>query len=156
MLAAKGLLDTTLFVFTADHGMAAQNIALHANPARHPERIGMKVVTGEPMIWLRDLDVVVESAPDGRTARLIVLDNDADLSGEKPPVVGAEVLVCSHTDRVIAKLTTNEAGVAGFATPPDVARRDLVVAVSHPDFNERHLRLDGTNLVIDLRRELYG
>lgn len=156
MLTAKGLFERTLFVFTADHGMAAQNIALHANPARHPERIGLKAITGEPMIWLRDLDVAVECAPDGRTARVIVLDNDADTSGEKPPLAGAQVLVRSHSDRVIATCTTNEAGIAGFATPPDVTRHEIVVAVSHPDFNPRHLRLDGTNLTIDLRAELYG
>jgi phosphonoacetate hydrolase len=155
LLAAKGLLDSTLFVFTADHGMAAQDISLKANPARHPERIGMKTVTGEPMIWLRDLAVTVEPAPDGRTARVTVLDNDADSSGECPPVAGAEVLVCGHADRVIAKVVTNAAGVAGFVTPADVSPSDLVVAVHHPDHNPRHLRLDGSNLAIDLRRELY-
>jgi len=156
MLEAKGLLDSTLFVFTSDHGMAAQDVALRANPARHPERIGMKVVTGEPMIWLRDLAVVIEPAADGRTARVTVLDNDADESGEQPPVPDAEVLVCCHVDRVVAKLTTNEAGVAGFVTPADVAVSDIVVAVRHADYNPRHMRLDGTNLSIDLRRELYA
>ncbi|MBI3452901.1 MAG: insulinase family protein, partial [Rhodospirillales bacterium] len=76
MLAAKGLLDSTLFVFTSDHGMAAQDVSLKANPARHPERIGMKTVIGEPMIYLRDLCVEVAPANDGRTARVSVLDND--------------------------------------------------------------------------------
>jgi len=156
MLAAQGLLDSTLFVFTSDHGMAAQDVALAANPARHPDRIGMKTVTGEPMIWLRDLAVTVEPAPDGRTARVMVLDNDADCSGEYPPVAGAEVLVAGHADRVLAKLVTNAAGVAGFATPADVSPSHLVVSVHHLDFNPRHVRLDGTNLAIDLRGQLYG
>lgn len=156
LLEAKGLLDSTLFVFTADHGMAAQDVALAANPARHPERIGMKAVTGEPMIWLRDLDVAVEPAPDGRTARVIVCDNDADTGGEKPPIAGAEVRVLGAADHVLATVTTNAAGVAGFTTPPDVARRAIVLSVRHPDYNPRHLRLDGTNLALDLRRELYG
>ena len=155
LLEAKGLLESTVFVFTADHGMAAQHVALAANPARHPERIGMKTVTGEPMIWLRDLDVAVEPAPDGRTARVVVCDNDADGSGEKPPVPGAEVRVLSVGDRVLAALTTNAAGVAGFSTPADVAPRDIVLSIQHPDYNPRHLRLDGTNLAIDLRRTLY-
>jgi hypothetical protein len=31
-----------------------------------------------------------------------------------------------------------------------------VLAVHHPDYNPRHLRLDGTNLAIDLRQALYG
>ena len=155
-LAALGLLDSTLFVFTSDHGMAAQDVALAANPARHPERIGLKAVTGEPMIWLRDLAVAVEPANDGRTARVIVCDNDADLSGEQPPVAGAEVRVMGCADHLIASLTTNAAGVAGFATPADVAPHDIVLSIHHPDYNPRHLRLDGTNLAIDLRRELYG
>jgi phosphonoacetate hydrolase len=166
MLHAKGLIDSTLFVFTSDHGMAAQNVSLRANPARHPERIGMKTITGEPMIWLRDLDVVVEPAPDGRTARVIVRDNDPDASGEKPPVTGAEVLVHAHADRgdagatepqrAVLRVVTNDAGVAGFATPAEVAAAAIVLSVRHRDYNPRHLRLDGSNLVIDLRRELYG
>jgi len=53
-------------------------------------------------------------------------------------------------------LQTNAMGVAGFSTPADVAPRDLVLSVHHPDYNPRHLRLDGTNLAIDLRRALYG
>jgi hypothetical protein len=155
-LAAKGLLDGTLFVFTSDHGMAAQDLRLAANPARHPERIGMKAITGEPMIWLRDLDVQVEPAPDGRTARVLVCDNDADASGEKPPVEGAEIILHAPHGTVLATVSTNRMGVAGFGTPVDVAPRDVVLRVHHPDFNPRHLRLDGTNLAIDLRRELYG
>ena len=155
-LEAKGLYESTLFVFTSDHGMAAQNVRLKANPARHPERVGMKTVTGEPMIWLRDLDVSVEPAPDGRTARVTVLDNDADQSGEKPPVCGAEILVHSQPHTVLAREVTNEAGIAGFATPADVRASDIVLSVHHPDYNPRRVRLDGSSLTIDLRRELYG
>jgi hypothetical protein len=156
MLAAKGLLESTLFVFTSDHGMAAQDVSLKADPARHPERIGMKTVTGEPMIWLRDLDVQVEMAADGRTARVLVLDNDPGVSGEKPPVPGTEVLVQGPGAFPIAKVVTNEAGLAGFATPADARAGEIVLAVHHRDYNPRHLCLDGTNLAIDLRRELYG
>ena len=173
LLQSKGVLDSTLFVFTSDHGMAAQNVALRANAARHPERIGMQVVTGEPMIWLRDLHVTVEPAPDGRTARVTVQDNDADHSGERPPIAGAEILVHAHPDptsvrhgpsarhkgdfgRTVTKAVTNELGIAGFATPADVPPAHIVVSVHHPDYNPRHLRLDGSNLCIDLRRALYG
>jgi len=130
--------------------------SLAANPARHPERIGIKSITGEPMIWLRDLDVQVERAPDGRTARVIVCDNDADESGEKPSVAGAEVLVQAAGGHAIASLTTNDAGIAGFATPADLPPSEIVLVVRHGEFNPRHLRLDGTNLAIDLRQELYG
>jgi phosphonoacetate hydrolase len=156
MLQAKGLLESTLFVFTSDHGMASQDVTLAANPARHPERIGMKTVTGEPMIWLRDMAVEVEPALDGRTARVTVTDNDPDNSGEHPPIPGAEVLVHSHPDKQIARLVTSEAGVAGFATPSDVKPSQITLSIQHPDYNSRHLYLDGRNIVLDLRVELYG
>ncbi|MBI4516541.1 MAG: alkaline phosphatase family protein [Deltaproteobacteria bacterium] len=155
LLAAKDLLDSTLFVFTADHGMAAQNAGLAANPARHLERIGMKTITGEPMVWLRDLAVEVEPAPDGRTARITVLDNDLDPAGEHPPVGGAEILVHAHPETLLARLQTGPEGVAGLATPADVRPAAIVLSVRHPDFNPRHLRLDGSALVIDPRRQLY-
>ena len=155
MLVEKDLFDSTLFVCTSDHGMAAQDVRLGANPARHPERIGMKTVTGEPMIWLRDLAVAVEPAPDGRTARVFVLDNDADAAGENPPVAGAEIIVHTHPDNVIAHLQTNEAGVAGFATPADVKPSEIGLSIRHPDFNPRHVKLDGTSIAIDLRAHLY-
>jgi phosphonoacetate hydrolase len=173
LLESKGLLDSTLFVFTSDHGMAAQDVALRANPARHPERIGMKTITGEPMIWLRDLNVSVEPAPDGRTARVTVLDNDPDHSGERPPIAGAEILVYAHPEPIsvahtphagqtaacggtVTKVVTNDLGIAGFATPADVPPAHIVLSIHHAHYNPRHLRLDGSNLCIDLRRELYG
>jgi hypothetical protein len=115
----------------------------------------MKALTGEPMIWLHDLDVQVEPAADGRTARVIVSRNDADADGERAPIEGAEILVqAPHGARIAA--VTNSVGIAGFATPADVPPSDIVVAVHHPEFNPRHLRLDGSNLAIDLRSELYG
>ncbi len=156
LLAAKGLLDTTLFVFTSDHGMAAQDVSLAANPARHPERLGMRAITGEPAIWLRDLEVRIEPAPDGRTARIAVCDNDPDAGGEKPPVAGATVRVVGQRDHLLATVTTNAAGVAGFSTPADVPPSDIAVSVHHPDYNPRHLSLDGTSLALDLRKVLYG
>ena len=119
-------------------------------------KFGMKTIVGEPLIYLRDLRVEVEAAPDGRTARVTVLDNDADQSGEQPPVGGAEVVVHTHADNVLARLRTTAAGIAGFATPPDVPPSAIALSVRHPDFNPRHLRLDGSSIVIDLRAQLYG
>jgi len=46
--------------------------------------------------------------------------------------------------------------VAGFALPPDVRREELRMRVEAEGFNVRHLRLDGTNLALDLRQMLYG
>ena len=68
----------------------------------------------------------------------------------------AEVLVQAPHATVLATLVTNPMGVAGFATPVDVPPHDIVLRIEHPEFNPRHVRLDGTNLVVDLRRELYG
>jgi hypothetical protein len=156
LLEEKGLFDSTLFVFTSDHGMAAQDTSLGAAPAWHAQRAGMKAIVADPMIWLRDLHVEVERAPDGRTARVTVLDNDADSSSERPPVAGVEILVRTHCDRLVARVATNEAGIAGFATPADVGSAEIVLSAHHPDFNPRHLRLDGTNLAIDLRNVRRG
>lgn len=152
----KGLFDSTLFVVTTDHGMAIQDVALRANPARIPERDGMAAVSTEPLIYLRDLDIAVDVAHDGRTARVSVLDNDADTSGGKPPIAGAEMLVTDHRDGVVARARTGEDGVAGFAIPADITPADLRMAVHAHGFNPRHLLLDGANLALDLRRALYG
>ena len=92
----------------------------------------------------------------GCCARVTVLDNDPNAAGENPPVAGAEVELLSERQQRLATVVTNELGIAGFATPPDVPPEKIVVCVHHPDFNPRHLRLDGTNLAIDLREELYG
>jgi hypothetical protein len=151
----RGLLDETLFVLTADHGMAPQDVGLRANPARHVERIGMAAVVAEPMIWLRDLALELERAADGRTARVIVVDGDALPSGERPPVEGAELVVLAQGQR-LAHGHSGPGGVFGFATPCDVASEEIVVAVHAEGFNRRHVRLDGRSLSRDPRLELYG
>jgi hypothetical protein len=142
------------------------------------------------MIWLRDLAVEVERAADGRTGRVIVSDNDALASGERPPIEGASVVVtlepptgdgdgdgggeAEGEPRVVARGRTGPGGFFGFATPPNVATGDLVVSIEArssasaeterdagasavaDEFNPRRVRLDGTNLAVDLRRALYG
>jgi hypothetical protein len=108
------------------------------------------------MIWLRDLAVRVERAPDGRTARVVVGENDRDAAGEHPPVADAEVVVRVGDARTIATLRTNADGIAGFATPASLEDADVVVSVRHPEFNPRRVRLDGTSIALDLRRALYG
>jgi hypothetical protein len=151
-----GLFESTLFVITTDHGMAIQDVQANANPARIPERSGMAAVTTEPLIYLRDLDVEVNVAPDGRTCQVVVLDNDADTSGEKPFIAGAEVLVSDHRDGKVAMTRTDPGGVCGFAIPADMRPEDLRMAVHADGFNPRHMLLDGSNLALDLREALYG
>lgn len=160
LLERRGLLDGTLFVVTADHGMAPQDVSLRANPAHHVTRIGLEATVAEPMIWLRDLAVDVECAADGRTARVLVSENDALASGERPGVEGAEVIVEAHVagaaPRRIAHGRTGPSGVYGFATPSDLAPHQQALSVRAEGFNPRRLRLDGAALALDLRAVLYG
>lgn len=161
LLEQVGLLDETLFVVTADHGMAPQDTSLRANPARQVERVGLACTVAEPMIWLHDLSVSVERAADGRTARVIVCENDALPSGEKPPVEGAEVRVELHEEeggraRELARGRTGPGGVFGFATPSEVPSERVAVSVRLEGRNPRRLHLDGRPLAVDVRRALYG
>ena len=77
MFRARGLLESTLFVVTSDHGMASQRVELKANPLRGPQRAGIQGVFAEPMIYLRDLRVEIERARDLRSLAVTVFDNDA-------------------------------------------------------------------------------
>jgi hypothetical protein len=160
LLDEAGLFEETLFVVTADHGMAPQDVSLRANPTAHVLDAGLAAVVAEPMIWLRDLAVTPERAPDGRTGRVRVCDADPDASGERPAVAGAQVVVEAHREgtapRVVAEGTTTADGLFGFATPSDVDSRRIGLRVSAKGFNARHVLLDGTRLALDLRAALYG
>lgn len=162
VIERRGLLEETLFVVTADHGMSPQDVSLRANPARHVERIGMAAVVAEPMIWLRDVAVTVERAHDGRTARVLVFENDPLASGERLPIEGAEVLVEAHAPQAesrpqrVAHGRTGAGGVFGFATPSDLSADQLAVVVRAEGRNPRRLLLDGRSLSLDLRAALYG
>lgn len=155
-LEERGLFETTLFIVTTDHGMAAQNIELRANPSRIPQRDGMAAVTAEPCIYLRDLRVEVEVTHDGRSARFALMDNDADEHGNYLPVAGAEVVVTDRKDGLVARVRTDENGLAACAVPAELEPRELLAAVHAEGFNPRHVRLDGSNVCIDLREVLYG
>jgi hypothetical protein len=39
--------------------------------------------------------------------------------------------------------------------PVELSPEDVVLSVHHDDYNPRHLRLDGSNVVMDLRELLY-
>ena len=158
-LAQVDALDDTVFVLTADHGMAPQDVALGANPAWHVADAGLEAFIAEPMIWLKDLRVRVERAPDGRTGRVFVHENDALASGERPACEGARVEVSARRRGRAVEVAcgvTGPGGVFGFAVPSDVASRDVTLRVVAQGFNPRHVRLDGASLVLDLEATLYG
>ncbi len=156
LFRARGLLESTLFIVTSDHGMAAQRIELKANPAREPQRAGIQGVFAEPMIYLRDLRVEIERARDLRSIRVTVLDNDFLPDGEHPPVADARVTLHGRGDAVIAETRTPESGRVAFATPADVSDAELTVSVELKGFNSRKLRADGTSIAKDIRKVLYA
>ena len=155
MLEENNLFDNTLFILTADHGMAPTNTELAANQVEMLPEEGLKAVVPSPLVYLIDMDVDIEHARDGRTATVTVLANDADESGEKPPVSGADVTVNSH-GKVLARATTDDFGVAGVPLLVDQTSEEVILTVEHQDYNPRHVRLNGTNVAVDLREVLYG
>jgi hypothetical protein len=155
-LEGAGLYDDTLFIITTDHGMAAVDASLKATQVRAVIDAGMKAVCPDPLIYLIDMAVTIVAHEDGRTAMVEVLANDADTSGEQPPVAGAEVTLSAAGAKVIGRAKTDSGGTCGFSLPVDVAPEDLYVTVHHDDFNPRRLRLDGTPVVEDIRALLYG
>ncbi|HUO05042.1 MAG TPA: alkaline phosphatase family protein [Candidatus Binataceae bacterium] len=156
LLRKRGLFDSTLFIMTSDHGMAAQQVELKANPACEPAREGIKGVFAEPMIYLRDLRVELERSRDLRSMRVTVLDNDHLPEGDHPPVTGVHVSLRGSGDAILAEATTSDDGRAVFATPANAADSDLTLRVEHPDFNHRTMRADGSAIAPDPRKILYG
>ena len=159
VLDEQGLFDDTLFVLTADHGMAPQDVSLRANPSGHALEAGFAAVVAEPMIWLIDLHVEVERKPDLRTARVTVCENDPDTTGERPPVPGAEVAVMAHRSgrsaKELARGRTDANGMFAFATPSDIDTDRIALTIHADGFNPRHLTLEGTPLGVDPRGALY-
>jgi hypothetical protein len=156
LLDARGILDTTLFVVTSDHGMAAQDIALNANPTVEPVKAGIKGIFAEPMIYLRDMHLECVRANDRRTLRVTVLDNDFSSDDERPALEGARVKLLDRSGATLGEVTTSAAGIAAFATAGNLRDEDLVLEVEHPDFNRRKMRIDGAPLHADIRKLLYG
>ncbi len=156
LMENRGLLESTLFVVTADHGMAPIDTDLAANQVQAVLDAGLKAVVPAPLVYLLDMDVVVEPAMDGRTVMVTVLENDADSHGEKPPVADADVRVIGQRGAVLAEARTDAFGVAGLPLPVDADPARLIVSVHSDRLNPRHLRLDGSNVVEDLRERLYG
>ncbi len=156
-----GVLDETLFVVTADHGMAPQDTGVATNPVSRVAEAGLEGVIAEPMVWLRDLAPITERAADRRTGRVRVLDNDALADGTRAPVADAVVTVSRRhpdgTETPLARCRTDVDGFAGFGTPGDAPDDQIVVAVEAPGFNPRRITLGGADAdPFDLRAVLYG
>ena len=154
VLAETGHLDETLFVLTADHGMAPQDTTLEANPTGHAGHTGVAVTVAEPMVWLRDLEITTRRAADRRTGRVTVRRLDPVAEGDRSAIAGATITV-STADHGSLVVTTDDHGRAGFPTPPDVESSSIGIEVSVPGYNARQLRLDGTNPVPGPATELY-
>jgi phosphonoacetate hydrolase len=156
VLDARDLFDSTLFVITTDHGMAPIDTSKAADQVQAVKEAGLSCVLSAPLVYLLDMHVTLEPSADGRTLHATVLENDADEHGEHAPVAGADVRVISHEGEVVAETKTDAFGVCGLPLPAAEDPEHLVVRVEHEKFNTRHLRLDGANVLEDIRRRLYG
>jgi hypothetical protein len=155
-LEDASLFEDTLFVITTDHGMAPVDADLKANQVRAVRDAGMRAIIPDPLVYLIDMAIVIQAHEDGRTAMIEVLANDADASGERPPVAGAEVTLSTHNAKVLARAKTSAGGTCGIPLPLDVSPSDMFITVHHDEYNTRHLRLDGTPVLEDIRKLLYG
>jgi hypothetical protein len=156
LLRGKGVLESTLFVVTSDHGMAAQRIELAANPTTEPVKFGIKGVFAEPMIYLRDVAVECTRANDRRTLRVTVLENDPAIDGERPPLEGAKIKLLDREGNSLGEGVSSLLGIVAFSTPANVRDEDLVIEVEHPQFNHRKLHANGESMAPDIRKLLYG
>ncbi|MEX2236923.1 MAG: alkaline phosphatase family protein [Dehalococcoidia bacterium] len=155
MLKQKGLFEGTLFVITSDHGMAAQDIEQAADPPMLLKEAGLACEITSPLIYLLDMDVQVMRSGDGRNIRVAVFENDADESGEKPPLAGARVTLFAGGEKV-AEAESDVEGWAGLPISVEFDSEDCLLLVEHDNFNPRHLRATGENVLPDLREILYG
>jgi hypothetical protein len=156
LLKRKGLFESTLFVITSDHGMAAQDVSQAADPPMLLKEMGFACQVTSPLIYLLDMDVEVMRSGDGRNVRLTALENDIDEDGEKPPLAGVEVVLSGPGGERLASGVTDEGGVLGLPVSVEMASEHLLLSLHREGFNPRHLRADGTNVVMDIREMLYG
>ncbi len=159
LLEEQGQRQETLFVVTADHGMAPQDVSLAANPGRHVKTVGLSAQVADSMVWLLDCHLEIERAADGRTARIIVRHGDALASGERPVLANARISV--HRLEVdvpgedLAEGTTDNQGLFAFSTPAEIPSPEILVRVEAPGCSPRNLTLDGMSRRKDLRGALY-
>jgi hypothetical protein len=136
--------------------MAVQDVSQAADAPAILPKLGIAAVITSPLIYLLDMDIEVMRTPDGRNVRVTVRENDVDESGERPPLQAAEIIVSGPRGEKLGIATTDEEGLAGIPVSVEHSDSELVVTVHHDKFNPRHLRVDGENVVLDLRSLLYG
>ena len=156
LLDRKGLFESTLIVVTTDHGMSPIKTDLAADQVQAVLEAGLKAVVPAPLVYLLDMEVITEPSNDGRTVTVTVQDNDANARGDRKPVAGATVQVLAPHQRVVAEAQTDQFGVCGLPLPVGEDPESMVISIHHKDLNPRHLRLDGTNVVDDIRERLYA
>jgi len=61
-----------------------------------------------------------------------------------------------HPPEEIAVGRTDDGGIFGFATPAEIASREIVLQVEADGFNARSIRLDGRPIADDPRATLYA
>jgi hypothetical protein len=159
LLEEQGKRHETLFVITADHGMAPQDVSLAANPGRHVKTVGLSAQVADSMIWLLDCHLEIERAADGRTARIIARHGDALVSGERPALANARISVhrleVDARGEELAEGTTDNQGLFAFSTPAEIPSSEILVRVEAPGCSPRNLTLDGMSRRKDLRGALY-
>ena len=69
---------------------------------------------------------------------------------------GAAVVVSGSDGETVASVRTDDYGVVGVSLPVETPPEGLRISVEHDDYNSRHLRMDGSSVVEDLRELLYG
>jgi hypothetical protein len=136
--------------------MAPIDTSKAADQGQSAKDAGLSCVLTAPLLYLLDMHVTLEPSADGRTLRATVLENDVDKHGERPSVEGATISVVSHQGQVVAEGVTDDFGVCGLPLPAGESPEHMVVRIEHERFNTRHLRLDGTNVVEDIAKRLYG
>jgi hypothetical protein len=136
--------------------MAPVDADLKANQVRAVRDAGMRAIIPDPLIYLIDMAVDIQTHEDGRTAMIEVLANDADESGERPPIAGADVTLGAAGAKVLARAKTDAGGTCGLPLPANVEPEDMYVLIEHDEYNPRRMLLDGTSVREDLRAMLYG
>jgi phosphonoacetate hydrolase len=148
-LDERGLLKSTLFVVTSDHGMAVQDLSVSGNQAAW---LVEHVVAGrahERFVYLNDLDVCFERAD--RDLTVVVCANDVDTAGINAPIVNAGAFVRLN-GVTVSGATSGEDGRIDLGEVPDGAE----VFVTADRYNSRLFRADGTEPLPILAGSLYG